>query len=64
MVVDVLVLSCVLALVIGGCVCVVWAERGGPRWVRAVALVTVALGHLVSGASSKRRSSGGDSSDD
>ncbi|MFG2127007.1 hypothetical protein ACGFNV_04270 [Streptomyces sp. NPDC048751] len=61
---DVLVLSCVLALVIGGCVCVVWAARGGPRWVRAVALVTVALGHLVSGASGKRRSSSGSSGGD
>ncbi|MYY08595.1 hypothetical protein GT204_06645 [Streptomyces sp. SID4919] len=28
-----LVLLVLLALVAGGCVCVVWAERGGPRWV-------------------------------
>ncbi|MEU9995076.1 hypothetical protein [Streptomyces sp. NPDC050848] len=43
-----------LALAIGGCVCVVWAERGGPRWVRAVAAVTLAVGELV------RRSDKGD----
>lgn len=43
----VLVLLGVLALVVGGCVCVVWAERGGPRWVRAVASVTLAAGELL-----------------
>lgn len=43
----VLILSGVLVLVIGGCVCVVWAARGGPRWVRAVATATLAAGELV-----------------
>ncbi|MBX9398973.1 hypothetical protein K4749_36675 [Streptomyces sp. TRM72054] len=43
----VLVLSVVLLLVVGGCVCVVWASRGGPRWVRAVAAVTLGAGELV-----------------
>ncbi|WP_181359272.1 hypothetical protein [Streptomyces sporangiiformans] len=59
---DVLVLSGVLALVVGGCVCVVWAARGGPRWVRAVAAVTLAVGELVrkSGRSSGSRSSSSD----
>ncbi|MDT9690968.1 hypothetical protein Q5762_21975 [Streptomyces sp. P9(2023)] len=37
----------VLALAVGGCVCVVWADRGGPRWVRGVAAVTLAAGELV-----------------
>ncbi|MDI3422664.1 hypothetical protein QIT00_29680 [Streptomyces sp. B-S-A12] len=37
----------VLALAVGGCVCVVWAQRGGPRWVRAVATVTLAAGKMV-----------------
>ncbi|MFD9428359.1 MULTISPECIES: hypothetical protein [unclassified Streptomyces] len=37
----------VLALAVGGCVCVVWAGRGGPRWVRAVAAVTLAAGTVV-----------------
>jgi hypothetical protein len=46
----VLILSVVLLLAIGGCVCVVWAERGGPRWARVVARVTVAAGELVSTA--------------
>ncbi|MGW1930169.1 hypothetical protein ACWCPG_12650, partial [Streptomyces sp. NPDC001919] len=35
-------LTGVLVLVVGGCVCVVWAARGGPRWVRGVAAVTLA----------------------
>ncbi|MFI6034823.1 hypothetical protein ACIBBD_11790 [Streptomyces sp. NPDC051315] len=61
---EVLVLSCVLALVLGGCVCVVWAARGGPRWVRAVAAVTVAVGRVMSQAGGGRRRSGGTSSDD
>lgn len=43
----VLILSGVLVLVIGGCVCVVWAARGGPRWVRGVATATLAAGELV-----------------
>lgn len=43
----VLVLLGVLALVVGGCVCVVWAARGGPRWVRAVAGVTLAASEVV-----------------
>nr|WP_111602860.1 hypothetical protein [Streptomyces sp. Amel2xB2] len=43
----VVVLVGVLVLVVGGCVCVVWAARGGPRWVRGVALATQAAGELV-----------------
>ncbi|MER6394455.1 hypothetical protein OG618_17465 [Kitasatospora sp. NBC_01246] len=55
----------ILALAIGGCVCVVWADRGGPRWVRAVAAVTLAAGELLHIARRNRRrsikrSSGGD----
>ncbi|MFB8235066.1 hypothetical protein ACFC58_00725 [Kitasatospora purpeofusca] len=41
------VLIGVLALVVGGCVCVVWADRGGPRWTRAVAAATVGAGRVV-----------------
>lgn len=51
----VLVLLGVVALAVGGCVCVVWAERGGPRWVRAVAGVTLALGQLLRQADRNRR---------
>jgi hypothetical protein len=54
-----LVLLGVLALVVGGCVCVVWAERGGPRWVRAVAIMTLAAGEVVR-HSERKRSRGGD----
>ncbi|MFF6776613.1 hypothetical protein ACFY8W_24115 [Streptomyces sp. NPDC012637] len=46
----VLILSGVLVLALAGCGCVVWAARGGPRWVRAVATVTLAAGALVRGA--------------
>ncbi|AZQ35023.1 hypothetical protein EJ357_17265 [Streptomyces cyaneochromogenes] len=57
--VIVLVLVGVLVLAVGGCVCVVWASRGGPRWVRGVAAVTLALGELVrkSGRSGRGSSS-------
>ncbi|MFD4907589.1 hypothetical protein [Kitasatospora purpeofusca] len=41
------VLIGILALVVGGCVCVVWADRGGPRWTRAVAAATVGAGRAV-----------------
>ncbi|MEU3662987.1 hypothetical protein AB0E77_25140 [Streptomyces sp. NPDC032940] len=61
---TVLVLSGVLLLVVGGCVCVVWAARGGPRWVRGVARVTLAAGELARASRrSSGRSSGGDDSD-
>ncbi|MEV0319006.1 hypothetical protein ACIBKX_05705 [Streptomyces sp. NPDC050658] len=54
----------ILALAVGGCVCVVWAERGGPRWVRVVAALTRGAGELVSRAGkssgSSRNSGGGD----
>ncbi|WMX48639.1 hypothetical protein [Streptomyces roseicoloratus] len=43
----VLILSGVIVLALAGCGCVVWAARGGPRWVRAVATVTLAAGELV-----------------
>ncbi|GAA2132911.1 hypothetical protein GCM10009760_08460 [Kitasatospora kazusensis] len=49
------VLLGVLALAVGGCVCVVWAERGGPRWVRVVASVTLAAGELVRPSDASRR---------
>ncbi|MET8678603.1 hypothetical protein ABZW18_13715 [Streptomyces sp. NPDC004647] len=51
-----IVLLGVLLLVIAGCVCVVWAARGGPRWVRVVATVTIAAGELVSRSGKRRRS--------
>ncbi|MFJ8631723.1 hypothetical protein [Streptomyces sp. NPDC093568] len=58
------VLVGVLLFAVFGCVCVVWASRGGPRWVRVVATVTLGLGEVVRvlGRSS-RRSGAGSSSD-
>ncbi|MCZ4098478.1 hypothetical protein G3I60_11840 [Streptomyces sp. SID13666] len=50
-----LVLLGVLTLAIGGCACVVWAERGGPRWVRAAATVTLTAGRLLRRAEKNRR---------
>lgn len=55
-------LAGVLVLTIGGCVCVVWAARGGPRWVRGVAAVTLTLGSAV--RSGNRRGSVGSGKDD
>ncbi|MBT2418282.1 hypothetical protein J7F01_05325 [Streptomyces sp. ISL-22] len=59
----VLVLVGVLLIVVGGCVCVVWASRGGPRWVRAVAAVTLAAGELVRAGRSGRGSRSGSDDD-
>ena len=46
-----------LVLLIGGCACVFWAERGGPRWARVVATVTLTASELV--RSADRKGSGG-----
>ncbi|MFJ9821542.1 hypothetical protein ACIRU3_41120 [Streptomyces sp. NPDC101151] len=54
---TVLVLLGVLALAVGGCVCVVWAGRGGPRWVRVVAKVTLTVGELLRRSEKSRRRS-------
>nr|WP_043731164.1 hypothetical protein [Streptomyces zinciresistens] len=54
----VLALAGLLLLAVGGCVCVVWASRGGPRWVRVVSRVTLALGEAVRASGRSRRSSG------
>ncbi|MFI5871438.1 hypothetical protein ACIBAH_03145 [Streptomyces sp. NPDC051445] len=59
----VLALTGVLAVVLGGCACVWWAARGGPRWARAVAVAALAAGELARGLTrTNRRSpeSGGD----
>ncbi|MFE3884891.1 hypothetical protein ACFXPQ_18610 [Streptomyces lydicus] len=50
-----LVLLGVVVLAVGGCVCVLWAERGGPRWVRRVATVTLAVSELVHRSQKRRR---------
>lgn len=65
--VTVLVLVGVLLLVVGGCVCVVWAARGGPRWVRVVSSVTLGVAEVVgtlARSSGKSRSGSNSSSDD
>ncbi|MFI6374094.1 hypothetical protein [Streptomyces sp. NPDC050546] len=58
-----LILSFVVLLVIGGCVCVFWAARGdAPRWARGVARATLLGGELARSAnrSSRSRQSSGD----
>jgi hypothetical protein len=60
---TVLVLVGVVLFAVFGCVCVVWAERGGPTWVRVVAAVTVGLGKMLR-SSGKNRSGGSSSGDD
>ncbi|WP_309053765.1 hypothetical protein [Streptomyces sp.] len=55
-----LVLIGVLALVVAGCVCVVWAARGGPPWVRAVARLTLLGGEAVRRAPRGGRTSNGE----
>ncbi|MFJ3898872.1 MULTISPECIES: hypothetical protein [unclassified Streptomyces] len=49
------VLLVVLALAVGGCACVLWAERGGPRWARAVANVTLIASELLHSSRKRRR---------
>ncbi|MFD7693789.1 hypothetical protein [Streptomyces sp. NPDC059805] len=59
---GVLVLAGILLLVVLGCVCVVWAARGGPRWVRVVSAVTLGVAGIVTalvrGMGSSRSGSG------
>lgn len=53
----VLMLSVVVLLVIGGCVCVFWAARGdAPRWARGVAEATLLGSELARSASRNSRS--------
>lgn len=61
---GVLVMSGVLALVVAGCACVVWAARGGPRWARAVAAVTLTVAELVRVAGRSGSSAAGSRSSD
>ncbi|MEU8888942.1 hypothetical protein [Streptomyces sp. NPDC048442] len=59
-----LVLLGLVVLAVGGCVCVVWADRGGPRWTRVVAAATLCLGRLVRSSAKNNRRSGGSSGGD
>ncbi|WP_073816466.1 hypothetical protein [Kitasatospora sp. CB01950] len=45
----------VLLLAVGGCGCVVWAERSGPAWVRGVSRATLAVGEMVRRDARRRR---------
>ncbi|MGW0836816.1 hypothetical protein [Streptomyces prunicolor] len=49
------VLLGLVVLLIGGCACVFWAERGGPRWARVVATVTLSASELLRNSDKKRR---------
>ncbi|MEV6677980.1 hypothetical protein AB0N09_14090 [Streptomyces erythrochromogenes] len=60
------ILLLLVAAAVGGAACVVWAERGGPRWVRIVASVTLGITSLVRSTQKSSRLSGsaGDTNDD
>jgi uncharacterized membrane protein YccC len=49
------VLLGLVVLLVGGCACVFWAERGGPRWARVVATVTLSASELLRSSDKKRR---------
>ncbi|MEW1600917.1 hypothetical protein C1708_25915 [Streptomyces sp. DH-12] len=57
------VLSVVLILTVGGCACVVWAARGGPRWTHGAARATLAAGHVTTALLRSRRSAARGGSD-
>ncbi|MEV5434694.1 hypothetical protein AB0K80_01470 [Streptomyces sp. NPDC052682] len=60
----VLVLSVLVLLVVGGCVCVFWAARGdAPRWARGVAKATLLAGELARSADRGSRSQRSDGDD-
>ncbi|MEW2517565.1 hypothetical protein [Actinacidiphila alni] len=48
-------LGALVVAAVGGCVCVVWAVRGGPRPVRAVAAATLAASDLLRRSARRRR---------
>ncbi|MEV7181884.1 hypothetical protein [Kitasatospora sp. NPDC093679] len=58
------VLLGLLVLAAAGAVCVVWAARGAPRGVRAVAAVTIVAGEVLrqldAGSGGHPKRSGGD----
>ncbi|QCB26849.1 hypothetical protein E5N77_08250 [Streptomyces sp. SS52] len=58
-----ILLSAVLLLVVGGCVCVVWAARGGPRWTRVVARGTLLAGELTRSSGRGGNGRSGDADD-
>ncbi|MFJ7336000.1 hypothetical protein ACIQU3_26760 [Streptomyces sp. NPDC101110] len=61
----VLILSVVVLLVIGGCVCVYWTARGdAPRWARGVARATLLGSEIARSASRSSRSRQQSSGDD
>ncbi|MFF6781144.1 hypothetical protein [Streptomyces sp. NPDC012510] len=56
----ILILSVVILLALGGCVCVYWTARGdAPRWARGVAKATDVASNVVLRANSRTRSGNG-----
>lgn len=60
----VLLLSVGVLIAAAGLCAVVWAARGGPRWVHGVAKVTTVAAELAASATKKSRRGGGSSSGD
>ncbi|MFD6435033.1 hypothetical protein [Streptomyces venezuelae] len=53
----IVLLSIVMVIVAAGLAAVVWAARGGPRWVHGVAKATLVTAEVV--AAARKRKSGG-----
>jgi hypothetical protein len=58
-----LILAGIVVLAVGGYGCVIWAARGGPRWARVVAAVTLAAAESVSRSGRKGLGRSGGSDD-
>ncbi|WP_306332239.1 hypothetical protein [Streptomyces sp. KL118A] len=54
----IVLLYIVMALLAAGLAAVVWASRGGPRWVQGVAKATLVSAELVTSAVKKSSRSG------
>ncbi|MFE6050505.1 hypothetical protein ACFQ6N_07120 [Kitasatospora sp. NPDC056446] len=52
------VLIGVLVVVLVGCGCVVWSDRGGPPWARTVGNLTVRAGDALRGYYRRNRRGG------
>lgn len=57
-------ISLAVPLAAVGLIAVVWAARGGPRWVRGIAKVTTVTADLVMASSKRSRRSGSSSGAD
>lgn len=62
--VEILLVLGLLALALGGFVCVVWGTLGGPRWVRVISAIMLGAAKFVLMASSGSGRTGRSTSSD